>query len=155
MKGLRPGVAMLAGVPLLILAYATPLPRAVAEPGGRYAMQPIEGGVLRLDTETGAMALCTRKGAGIVCEAVETPQNVDKEVARVEAENRQLKAEIRRLEDLVAMDAQPGQTKRGSRFELPSEEDIDKALGTMERIMKKFRDKLKEFEGGPKRGEPL
>jgi len=37
------------------------------EPGG-YAMQPVDGGILRLDPETGRSALCTRPGTGLARE---------------------------------------------------------------------------------------
>lgn len=143
-------------VAAVVSALATP---AAAQPTpterpGRYALQAIDGGILRLDTETGTMALCTRQGSQLACEAVAVAEP-DKEVERLGRENRDLRAEVKRLEDLLANPPQaPGsQARRGPKFELPTEEDVDKALNYVERMFKKFRDRLKDLEGG--RSTPL
>lgn len=48
------------------LCLATP---AFAETGGgRYQLQAVEGGVVRLDTATGQMDFCRTTGAGLACE---------------------------------------------------------------------------------------
>ena len=130
-------------------------PGATAQSTQRFAMQPIEGGVLRLDTETGSMALCTKQSVGLVCEAVDTPGPAARDSERLATENRELKAEIKRLEALLAMETPQKPTSRAPRLELPSEEDVDKALSYMERMVKKFRDKLKDLEGGRGRGSEL
>jgi hypothetical protein len=124
---------------------------ARAESPGRYTLQPIEGGVLRLDTQTGAMALCVKQASGVQCDAVPGKQAGGDEIDRLTAENRQLRADVRRLEELLAADSAP-KPPSSPRLELPSEEDVDKALSYMERMLKKFRDKMKEFERGSERG---
>ena len=49
-----------------------------------------------------------------------------------------------------------GLEKPKPKLELPSEEDVDKALSYMERMFKKFRDKLKELDkDGSGKGTPL
>ena len=130
-------------------------PGATAQSTQRFAMQPIEGGVLRLDTETGSMALCTKQSVGLVCEAVDPPGPAARDSERLATENRELKAEIKRLEALLAMETPQKPTSRAPRLELPSEEDVDKALSYMERMVKKFSDKLKDLEGGRGRGSEL
>lgn len=137
-----------------LLALATAMPAAGNDKPGRYVMQPVGGGVLRLDTETGQMALCTVSGAGVVCEPVQEPAATDRQAERLAAENRELKAEIKRLEEMLA-EAARAPAVRQPRLELPSEEDVDKALSYMERMVKKFRDKMKELDAEPGRGNRL
>ena len=36
--------------------------------------------------------------------------------------------------------------RRGRRLQLPSEEEVDRALGYMQRLMRKFKDKLRELD---------
>jgi hypothetical protein len=48
----------------LFLLAAAP---ALAGDSGRYAFEPAENGVFRLDTETGEVALCTARGDALVC----------------------------------------------------------------------------------------
>ncbi|MFM9943090.1 MAG: hypothetical protein ACKVP7_26785 [Hyphomicrobiaceae bacterium] len=160
MSDMRPGAVILASLGLGLMVLTIFAPGAAGEKPGRFTMQPIDGGVLRLDTETGSMALCTKGSAGLTCEAVQDPRQADMDVERLATENRDLKAEIKRLEGLLAQarpDTRlPSERPGGAhRFELPSEEDVDKALSYMERMMKKFRDKLKDFDGGRGRGTDL
>ncbi len=147
----RSFTAVVAAAGVLAVAAAA-VPAFGDDKPGRYAMQPVEGGILRLDTETGQMALCTKSGTGLVCEPVQEPAANDRDADRIAAENRDLKAEIKRLEDLLAENAR-GPSGRHPRLELPSEEDVDKALSYMERMLRKFRDKLKELENEPGRGK--
>lgn len=114
----------------------------------RYTLQPIEGGVLRLDTETGQMVLCIKDGSSVTCEPVSEPRPSDTAIERLAAENRELRARVKQLEEKLA-DAGRAPAPR---LELPTEEDVDKALSYMERMLKKFRDKLRDLEDKPGRG---
>lgn len=144
--------AVLAVLTLVPVAYAADAP-------GRYAMQPTEGGFYRLDTQTGAVSICRQKpGAGLVCEPAQDEQGLQKDVERLRAENKTLKEDVKRLEEIAGFGAKPPAGKSGpaSDFKLPSEEDVDKALSYVERMIKKFRDKFRDLEGGePKKGTPL
>jgi hypothetical protein len=130
------------------------------EKPGRYVMSPVESGFARLDTETGAMSLCkapsqdAAAAAGWACtpmidEAVGTPAQLRK----LEAENSQLRAEVKRMEDLLGLNGE--KTKEPERhaerprqeFKLPSEQDVDKALSYFESMVKKFHDSMKRLEG--------
>lgn len=148
-------IAMIAGSGAVAASGWAQTPQPQPERPARYAMQPVDGGaVLRLDTETGAMALCSRRDNQMTCETVAIA-DADKEVDRLTRENRELKADIKRLEDLLAGSPSTGKrhAERSPKFELPSEEDVDKALSYLERMFKKFRDRMKDLEGG--RGTPL
>jgi hypothetical protein len=142
--------ALLAGAVGFTVAAAPP-----AEEGrpGRYIMQPADGGFLRLDTMTGDMSLCARVAGSFECKPVKDDRDLQAEVARLAAENKELKAEIRRLEEMLGLHGGPGRQSQ-RKLELPSEEDVDKALSYVERMFKKFRDKLKELEQPGKDGAP-
>lgn len=127
------------------------------ERSGRYVMSPTENGFVRLDTETGAMSVCARGQDGQVgkwtCEPMgDEARALRDEVARLRAENERLQAQVR--------GAGPGtgdqRAERPDRkLELPSEQDVDKALDYVERIFKKFRDRLRQFEDSDKKGGSL
>jgi hypothetical protein len=125
---------------------------AAQERQGRFVMSPSENGFVRLDTETGAMSLCSRRDSRWTCEPMEDEARaLREENARLKAENERLKAQ--------AQQPIPGPERRaerpGRKLELPSEEDVDKAFDYVERLFRKFRDRLKEFEQEERKGTPL
>ena len=116
---------------------------------GRYSMSPAEGGgFARLDTETGAVSICQKKDADWACREMEDEgRKLRSDNERLSKENNLLKDELKRLEDVVAgIPGRPGKDRPGEQFKLPSEEDVDKALDYVDRMFKKFRDKLKELD---------
>ena len=120
------------------------------ERSGRYVMTPVEGGFLRMDTQTGAVSQCQRLSGIWKCEAVPDDRRAaDSEVERLSAENRELRSTVKRLEDLLALPGE-GQDRRaergGPKMQLPSEEDVDKAMTYIQRMMRKFKEKLREME---------
>ena len=146
-------IAALGCLPLLAAA-------ANADPSsdkdGRYTMSPVEGGVLRLDRNTGVMALCTRKNDKLICEPVEDrAAEIAGQLDKLETENRALKDRIKALEDATASD---GTSKApdapDNKTQLPTEEEVDKALDYVERMFKKFRDRLQKIEPAPQKQEP-
>lgn len=115
---------------------------------GRYSMSPVEGGQLRLDKETGAVALCARKGETWTCEPVEDKaKTIEEKLKLLEDENKELKNHITNLEAMLDKDSKGGDKgpPAGS-MPIPSEEDVDKALDYVERMFKKFRDRLQKLE---------
>lgn len=110
---------------------------------GRFTMHPVEGGVLRLDTQSGTMSMCRDKAGQWSCEALPDERAaLEKEIERLSTENRDLQGAIKKLEEIAGVpDAKP---KAG--VQLPTEEDVDKAMSYIQRMFKKFREKLKEFE---------
>lgn len=135
-------VAMLAA--LTASASAEPLPADK----GRYTMTPVEGGFMRLDTETGTVALCTRKGDTWTCEPVDDKAASSDDKAKLEAENKALKDRVKDLEatapDSKAPDGPPGGVTK-----LPTEKEVDEALDYVERMYKKFRDRLQKIQPAP------
>lgn len=155
--------AAIGGVALIGLALAAGTAVAQGERASRYTMSPAEGGgFVRLDSETGQMALCQRRDGEWSCrEMAEPGRGLDQEIDRLRKENQRLKAEIRQMEDIMLGDKRAdGSKPRGNdgnggfELKLPSEQDVDQAMSYVQRMLKKFREKLKELETESK-GTPL
>ena len=97
---------------------------------GRYAMTPTDGGFLRLDTRTGMVSLCAVSAGAVACRAgADERKALEDEIARLSGENARLK--------LAA-----GQS--GSRYGIPNDQDVDRALGLAERFMKRMMRVLRD-----------
>lgn len=136
------------GITITALIVAGTVTAIAAGPGdsdrpGRYAMQPVDGGFLRLDTETGAVSHCAKQGIEFACQPIRDERSEAKEVDKLRSENAELRAEVKRLTDQIV---QAPPTDSPKKFELPSEQDVDKAMDYVERMVKKFRDRLKSLE---------
>ncbi len=115
---------------------------------GRYVMTPTEGGFLRLDSQTGAVSLCQRNDGKYSCEAVPDDRRaLESEIDRLATENKDLKGAVKQLEEMLAQpDPERRADRRGPRLQLPSEEDVDRAMTYIQRMMRKFKEKLRELE---------
>jgi hypothetical protein len=126
-----------------------------AERNGRFVMTPVEGGFLRMDTHTGAVSMCQRTSGKWACEAVaDDRRSLESEVERLGAENRELSDTVRRLEEMLALpdgDGKDRRAEKGPKFQLPSEEEVDRAFGYMQRLMRKFKEKMRELDGDGER----
>jgi HAMP domain-containing protein len=133
---------------------------------GRYALSPAADGVLRLDTRSGAMAVCSDKGTGWACLAMPDERAaLDAEIGRLQRENDALKtdnATLRRdaaqlRDQLASRDVPPKieqplpkqdqlrapeiKSERGERkieIPLPSDRDIDRVMGLLEHAWKRL-----------------
>ena len=149
---------LLAPTVLAVLA-VLPASAQTRDVPGRYSMQPIEGGFLRLDTQTGAVSTC-RAGTGnvVLCQpALEEQRGLSTEIERLRTENIELKATVKRLQETAGLSPPPPAVGPPTeKFQLPTEEDVDQALDYVERMFKKFRDRLRNLEDdGKKPGTPL
>ena len=62
---------------------------------GRYAFGKVADGFLRLDTQTGAVSVCSQRAVGFACKAAPDDRTVlENEIARLRAENAALKKEM-------------------------------------------------------------
>ncbi len=130
---------------------------------GRFTMHPVDGGMLRLDTETGTMSMCkahSGQGAGQgasgqwACQSLPDERAaLDKEIGRLSQDNKDLQGAVKRLEDLAGIpsdtpkgDRRAGAPKFPSTDKLPTPDDVDKAMSYLQSMLKKFKEKLKDFE---------
>ena len=93
------------------------LPSAALAEDGRYQLQRTDGGYARIDTRTGEVSTCIESGEQLVC--------------RMAADERSaLMDHIDDLETRIAKLEEGGG--------LPTDEEIDRAIGMMERFMRGF-----------------
>ncbi|WP_018389115.1 hypothetical protein [Ancylobacter sp. FA202] len=90
-NGLGRAAPLVAAILLAASAQAQPAADPAAEQV-RFTVQTVEGGLLRLDTQTGAMSFCAQRAGGWACEAVPDDR------AALEAEIDRLQARIATLE---------------------------------------------------------
>jgi len=137
-------------VSAVVLAALTGAAPDVEERSGRYVMTPVEGGFLRMDSHTGAVSMCQRISGKWACEAVADDRKaLDSEIERLTAENRELRATVKQLEEMLAPpdgERKGRPAEKGPGLKLPSEEEIDSALNYLQRLMRKFKEKLRELE---------
>jgi hypothetical protein len=126
---------------------------------GRYALSPVTGGVMRLDTRTGVISTCTDYGAGWACYAVPDERAaLDAEIGRLQAENEKLSAERAAREPTVTGkideplpktdSLKKAEPKDGERkieipkieIPLPSDRDMDRAMSFLEQAWRRLVD---------------
>lgn len=146
------------GRPWLVggLAALAAAPAWAAESPGRYTMSPAEGGVVRLDRETGAMSFCSGPEGNWTCTPMpETESALRKRIEELESDKRALEAE-RRLRDAPgpgakvpdageppAADAVPPPP---GDLPIPTERDVDKLFDYVEGMVKKFKERIDRLE---------
>ena len=117
---------------------------------GRYALSPVEGGIIRLDTRTGAVSTCSNSDAGWACYAAPDERAaLDEEIGRLQAENEKLKAQLAAGE----ASSNPGSPKKpetkiaeGERkieipkieIPLPSDRDMDRVMSFVEQAWRRL-----------------
>ncbi|MCC7253364.1 hypothetical protein [Hyphomicrobium sp.] len=131
---------------------------AAGEDSGRYTMSPTEGGVIRLDRETGAMSFCSGAEGNWSCKDMPQSESaLKKRVEELEGEKRALEAE-RQLRETPggapraeitppgeppaadAVPAPPGD------LPVPTERDVDKLFDYVEGMVKKFKERIDRLE---------
>jgi hypothetical protein len=106
--------------------------------GGRYIFSKQSDGFVRLDTQTGEVAMCSQRSVGWACEAAPEDRVVfENEIARLRAENAALKKDIlsRGLPLPAGTLPEPpvAQNKDGA-VRLPSDADIDRVVSFVGRV---------------------
>lgn len=114
---------------------------------GRYTMTPTKDGVLKLDTKTGSVSLCRSVGTGWSCQGVdETNKGLRDQLRQLEKENARLRARLDKQH------LSPGGSG-GRKMEMPSEEDVDKAMDFMEKLLGRFKGMVEDLKKDKKNSD--
>ena len=143
-----------AAAAILLLVAAAPL---MAQPldaeNGRYAFKDIDGGVLRLDSRTGAVSLCAKRASGWACEAVPDERAaLETEIARLQRELGTLKKDMlaRGLPlpgGVATLPPVEKQRELNLRVPLPSDAELDRAMSALEKVWKRLIDMVQKTPG--------
>ncbi len=153
--------------PAILLAFLITASPAFAQPN-RYTMTPSSDGFLRLDTLTGAVSICNKKSGEWQCESLapgsnesnsisSQPNNITQaKIDKLLRENKELKAEIKKLEEEIFKISRNGDLDKKT-LKLPSEEDVDKVMSFMERMIERLKGLGKKLQEDDKKnfGTPL
>ncbi len=129
----------------MVLAAALSLPPFAAAQekpaAGRYSMQAVDGGVVRMDNRTGEMSLCRVEAGKMACDIATDQRSA-------------LQARIDELEKRVARLEGQARDRSAETAPLPTDKDLDRAMNAFERVMRhvfKMVDNLnRDFRERPK-----
>jgi hypothetical protein len=112
--------------------------------GGRYTLNKVTDGFVRLDTQTGEVALCSQRTVGWACQvAPEDRAAFESEIARLRGENAALKQALLSRGLPLPSGATP-ETPAGHNnditIRLPDNADIDRAVAYVGRMWNRFVD---------------
>jgi hypothetical protein len=121
---------------------------------GRYALSPVDDGVVRLDTRTGAVSTCNNTGNGWTCYAAPDERAaLDAEIGRLQADNEKLKAQLAAREPTVAgkideplpktdslkkPEPKVAEGERKIEIPLPSDRDVDRVMSFLEQAWRRL-----------------
>lgn len=121
---------------LLIIATGLAAP-ALAEDTdvARFALEKTDGGFVRLDRKTGALTLCQENDGTLTCRmAADERAAYEEDLARLEKRVEALEKSLSTGRPLA--NAEP----------LPSDEEVERSIGIMERFMRSFFGLVEEFK---------
>lgn len=134
------------------------LPAAAAAQGttpdsenGRYSFNQTGEGVLRLDSRTGQVSVCTKRAAGWACEAVPDERAaLETEIGRLQGENVTLKKEMiaRGIALPNGMNApdKDGERKNELVLKIPSDAELDRVMTFFEKMWRRLVDMVQNMQ---------
>ena len=139
-----------AAVSLCLIAPALADDAMPSSEGGRYSFSKVDAGFLRLDTQTGAVSVCSQRTVGWACQAVPEDRAVlENEIARLRSENVTLKKEILAHGlplPAGAMPEAPGTGDGSVTLRLPDNAEIDHAMALVGRLWQRFVEAIARAE---------
>jgi hypothetical protein len=119
-------------------ARAQDVAQEVAEPrDGRYAIHPTADGFVRLDTRNGTLSHCRTSSEGVQCRtSADERAALDAEIERLTKANEDLRRKL-----AAATDQAPTARLRNA---LPTDEEVNRAMGWMESFMQRMKRMMRE-----------
>jgi hypothetical protein len=110
--------------------------------GGRYTLNKVTDGFVRLDTQTGEVALCSQRTVGWACQAApEDRAAFEGEIARLRGENAALKQALLSRGLPLPSGVTPERSHNNDiTIRLPDDADIDRAVAYVSRLWNRFVD---------------
>ena len=110
--------------------------------GGRYTLNKVADGYVRLDTQTGEVALCSQRTVGWACQAApEDRAAFENEIARLRGENAALKQALLSHGLALPSGVMPERAHdHDITIRLPDDADIDRAVAYVGRLWDRFVD---------------
>lgn len=153
-------IALLAAAALLPALPAAAQDRPPDRENGRYSLNQVDEGYLRLDQQTGRLSLCTRRNIGWACYPVPDERTaLEEEIARLQRDNAALKKQMLAqgmpLPGVKPAPASPSPAKpeiakpdagADSSIKVPSDADLDKAMATVEKIWRRLVEMVQRLQ---------
>ena len=133
------------GLVLSFCCLCVPLAAALAQSPAdgdrdRFTFKQVPEGVLRLDRQTGQVALCSKRGAGLACEtAAEDRTALETEIGRLQNENAKLKRELAdRGSGLPeGLRTEPA-TPKGDDLKSPGDADLERVMAFLDKLWRRL-----------------
>jgi hypothetical protein len=113
---------------------------------GRYSFSKVQDGYVRLDMQTGQVALCSRRAVGWACQAMPEDRAVlENEIARLRGENAALKKDLlSRGLPLPAgsLPEPPVARERDGNLRLPNHADVDRMMQFVGKMWRRLVDMI-------------
>jgi hypothetical protein len=112
--------------------------------GGRYTLNKVADGFVRLDTQTGAIELCSQRTVGWACQAVPEDRAVfEREIEGLQKENAALKQALLSHGLPLPDDMMPSTSETDNNqitIRLPDNADINRAIAYAGQVWQRFVD---------------
>lgn len=129
---------------------------ANAEQPGRFTMTPVDEGMLRFDTHSGALSLCRRQDDQWSCALVpESHLDLQRDLERLKQENAALRSKLELLKSNTNNAPEDAAAKKQDRIILkppvgpPDDETIDEMMSVLEKMVRRFQDMIESLQKKP------
>jgi hypothetical protein len=136
----------------LLAASAASAQEAVPDSeNGRYSFNQVPDGLLRLDSRTGHVSLCSKRAAGWACQVVPDERTaLETEIGRLQSETATLKRELISrgiaLPGGIQNPERPGAKNNELTLKLPSDADLDRAMTFFEKVWRRLVDMVQNMQ---------
>jgi hypothetical protein len=138
---------------IIAFGFCTPAIADDAAPdttGGRYSLNKVVDGFVRLDTQSGAVEFCSQRAVGWACQTVPEDRTAfEHEIEHLQSENAALKKALLAhglpLPDEMMPEA-PGTDSNQITIRLPDNASIDRAIAYVGQVWQRFVDAVSKAQ---------